>query len=191
MNLLRYRLHLSSGHGALASMLYDPEGAWVNIQDVEAYLRKNAEIKPDQSTHDEVAKLKAMLEQAQRERDMFKSAVTKDIAKVVKQTEAHADKVTIDKLTAENEEHHKVNSTLRAELWECQDKLKYITSGWRSVYEDMPPENVDVLVWIRRYAVIAQRVGTTEEGDPVFVRADDYVSIHPIYWQPITPPTNE
>jgi hypothetical protein len=125
MNLLRYRLHLSSGHGALASMLYDPEGAWVNIQDVEAYLRKNAEIKPDQSTHDKVANLKAD------------------------------------------------------------------TSGWRSVYEEMPPENVDVLVWIRRYAVIAQRVGTTEENEPVFVRADDYVSIHPIYWQPITPPTNE
>lgn len=114
MNLLRYRLHLSSGHGALASMLYDPDGNWVNVQDVEAYLRKNAEIKPSQSTQ-----------------------------------------------------------------------------VWRSIAEEMPPENVDVLVWIRRYAVIAQRVGTTEEGDPVFVRADDYVSIHPIYWQPITPPTNE
>jgi hypothetical protein len=125
MNLLRYRLHLSSSHGALASMLYDPEGNWVNIQDVEAYLRKNAEIKPDQSTHDKVADLKAD------------------------------------------------------------------TSGWRSIDEDMPPEGVDVLVWIRRYAVVAQRVGMTENNEPVFVRADDYTGIEPTYWQPITPPTNE
>jgi hypothetical protein len=124
MNLLRYRLHLSSSHGALAQMLYDPDGNWVNVEDVQSYLRKNAEIKADQSKHDGVANLKAD------------------------------------------------------------------APGWRSVYEDMPPENVDVLVWIRRYAVVAQRVGMTKENEPVFVRADDYVTIHPIYWQPITPPTH-
>jgi len=113
MNLLRYRLHLSSSHGALAQMLYDPDGNWVNVQDVEDYLGKNAEIKPSQSTQ-----------------------------------------------------------------------------GWRSIDEEMPPEGVDVLVWIRRYAVVAQRVGTTEEGEPVFVRGDDYTGIEPTYWQPITPPTH-
>ena len=114
MNLLRYRLHLSSSHGALAQMLYDPDGNWVNVEDVKGYLRKNAENSPAQSTH-----------------------------------------------------------------------------GWRSIDEEMPPENVDVLVWLRRYAVVAQRVGMTEENEPVFVRADDYTKIEPVYWQPITPPTNE
>lgn len=191
MNLLRYRLHLSSSHGALAQMLYDPEGNWVNVQDVEGYLRKNAENSPAQSTHKEVAKLKAMLEQTKRERDMFKSAVSKDIAKVVKQTEEHADKVTIQKLTEENAKHMDVNDTLRSELWRSREALREVSPGWRSIDEEMPPENVDVLVWLRRYAVVAQRVGMTEENAPVFVRADDYTKIEPVYWQPITPPTNE
>jgi hypothetical protein len=37
---------------------------------------------------------------------------------------------------------------------------------------------------------VAQRVGMTENNEPVFVRGDDYTGIEPTYWQPITPPTH-